>query len=335
MSITQDIYNVVNSTKKEITSRKASLALNRLSAAEVEIHNVLTSSIQQSTLFDKMKAMQQEQLTRENYKRVKDFRQAQKLQRQQLREIKRGIIAEVNKNKEFQQKILTAMENGILAIEYVRSLFIEPILYRILVEDSTGVLYEGKFSFEDFQKLNLLSYSASKKTSNLMNLGKIKISINQEQLNKLIDDKRLARKFDSREQLANTVAEKLELKDSSEIFNDRRWNAGWQWQFFRGKEIQEDNYKPLYENISWMAEGDNTGEQDKLLGYWAETGISSIRLSTLNSILVGIQSYKNICQQIINSGGKKAEDKLTSLPSDSEIKKSILENLLKETNFSK
>ena len=148
MSITQDIYNVVNSTKKEITSRDASLALTSLSEAEVEIHNVLTSSIQQSTLFDKMKAIQQEQLTRENYKRVKDFRQAQKLQRKQLREIRRGIIAEVNKNEKFQQKILTAMEKGILAIEYVRSLFVGSILYKILVEDSTGVLYEGEFSFK-------------------------------------------------------------------------------------------------------------------------------------------------------------------------------------------
>ena len=335
MSITQDIYNAVNSTKQEITSKDAALALTRLSAAEVEIHNVLISSIQQSTLFDKMKAMQQEQLTRENYKRAKDFKQAQKLWKQQLREIKQGIIAEVNKNEEFQQKILTAMENGILAIEYVRSLFVGQILYKILIEDSTGVLYEGEFSFEKLQELNLLSYSTSK-TSNLMNLGKIKISINQEQLNKLIDDNFLTKRFDSRAELADiakdTVANKLGLKNLSEIFNDRRWNAGWQWQFIRGQETQGNNYKPLYENISWMAEGDNPGEQNKLLGYWE--GESSIRLSTLNSILIGIQSYKNICQQIITSGGKKAEDKLTSLPSDSEIKKSILENLIKETGFS-
>ena len=176
MSITQDIYNVVNSTKKEITSRKASLALTRLSAAEAEIHNVLTSSIQQSTLFDKMKAVQQEQLTRENYKRVKDFRQAQKLQRKQLLEIRRGIIAEVNKNEKFQQKILTAMENGILAIEYVRSLFVGKILYRILeslactVELLSGCLRKN-FCF-------IASKKATERVISYLLLSPSKISIN-------------------------------------------------------------------------------------------------------------------------------------------------------------
>lgn len=172
----------------------------------------------------------------------------------------------------------TVLINALFAIEEARDVFQKPIKYSIAMHvEGSEQVKEGYYSLQELYNMGAIGI-AENNVLNIYNTVSLTVTMNRSMMSSMKD---------------------LSLYGSNYILNSQsNKNRGWKYQFFKEKEIYGLSLLKQ-DNKTWSAGPDieaigknSYGLQAKFMNFTENAYISTLQISSLNTILASLEAYE-------------------------------------------